>query len=929
MNLPRYSQFKGILFACLITILTLPDAINAKQSEDNHLPAKKITEVEGITEYQLSNGIKAILFPDESKPEFTFNVTVKVGSRHEGYGETGMAHLLEHMLFKGTDLHPDIPKILKDRGVLYMQGTTWLDRTNYYETLPAKNDNLEFAIRMEADRLLNSWVKGEDLISEMTVVRNEFESRENSPQQVLYERIMSAAYQWHNYGKSTIGNRTDIERVPIERLRKFYKKHYQPDNISLILAGKFEAENALRLLEQHFGEMKLPERELDKTYTEEPSQDGERVVTLRRVGETPVIGVGYHVPSAGHPQYAACDVLSNLLGMQPAGPIYESLVLSGEASSVSSRIQPAFDPGMMLVFADLPKGSSIEEVQKKLVAEIEKIGEDGIDESFVKRAIEKVLKRREQTLADIQQVAIDLSDWESYGDWRLYFLHRDRIKNVTAADVQEAAKLFCTRSNRTVGIYRPSTEIARTKIPGKPDLAKALDGYSGGKKMVSGESFDASPANIKTRTKIGKLKSGIETAFLNKSTRGDQVFMSAEIHYGSAESLEGMQTACMLLGPMMSRGTSSLDYKGLQDKLNELGSTLFIGGQPGNLSITIQSKKKHFFETLSLLKETLRSPSFAVSEFEVLKKLQLTQLQSTKTEPQALASTGLMRRISDYSKGDIRYIPTIEESIQMLESCQVDHVQKVYELLGGHHGELAIVGDLDFTETEKQLDDIFGDWESSIEFKRIENDLPDSFDTTRISIDTPDKANAFYLAGIPMAMNQNHPDYEALLIGNFIFGGGGLSSRLADRVRKKEGLSYGVGSQVTISPRDQVGVLMIYAISNPGNTEKVVNTVNEEIEKMIEGGISSDELEKAISSYLEQRQAGRTSNNGLTVMLRKILKDDLTFEFIQARDDKISNLSKEHVEAAMKSVLGSERLIVATAGDFEKSKGNEDKSSGN
>ena len=199
---------------------------------------KKVTEVEGISEYKLDNGVQVLLFPDDSKPQFTVNMTVLVGSRHEGYGETGMAHLLEHMLFKGTEVHPDIPKLLKDRGVLNMNGTTWFDRTNYYETLPASDENLEFAIQMESDRLINSLIKGEDLASEMTVVRNEFEMGENSPMRILMQRIMSTAYEWHNYGKSTIGNRSDIERVPVSNLREFYRKFYQPDNIMVVVAGK-------------------------------------------------------------------------------------------------------------------------------------------------------------------------------------------------------------------------------------------------------------------------------------------------------------------------------------------------------------------------------------------------------------------------------------------------------------------------------------------------------------------------------------------------------------------------------------------------------------------------------------------------------------------------------------------------------------------
>src|SRR5438105_11929764 len=220
---------------------------------------KKGASVEGITEYQLDNGLRVLLFPDNSRSKVTVNMTVLVGSRQEGYGETGMAHLLEHMVFKGTPRHPQVPRALQEHGASF-NGSTSTDRVNYFETLAATDENLEFAIDLEADRLMNSLIRKEDLDTEMTVVRNEFERGENSPNRVLSERIESVAYDWHNYGKPTIGNRTDIERVPIENLRAFYRKFYQPDNIVLIVAGKFDEAKALGLVQKYFGAIPRPER---------------------------------------------------------------------------------------------------------------------------------------------------------------------------------------------------------------------------------------------------------------------------------------------------------------------------------------------------------------------------------------------------------------------------------------------------------------------------------------------------------------------------------------------------------------------------------------------------------------------------------------------------------------------------------------------
>ena len=313
---------------------------------------QKIASIEGITEYKLKNGCKLLLFPDESASTITVNMTVFVGSRFEGYGETGMAHLLEHMLFKGSKNYPKADTILSQFGPEY-NGTTWTDRTNYYETMAANDKNLDLAIRFEADRLVNCFVKREDLVTEMTVVRNEFEAGENNPEQILSQRIYASAYEWHNYGKSTIGNRADIERVPIDRLQAFYKKYYQPDNVVLIITGKFDPEKAVKMVAEHFGAIKRPDRELDQTYTEEPAQDGERTVTLRRVGKVAAVGAVYHIPAAAHPDHPAIEVLGLALGMHPSGRLYKALVETKKATNVQTDVTNWHDPGVIEISAQV------------------------------------------------------------------------------------------------------------------------------------------------------------------------------------------------------------------------------------------------------------------------------------------------------------------------------------------------------------------------------------------------------------------------------------------------------------------------------------------------------------------------------------------------------------------------------------------------
>ncbi len=566
---------------------------------------KKVTTVEGITEYTLDNGLHVLLFPDATRPKVTVNLTLLVGSRHEGYGETGMAHLLEHMLFKGTPTHPDIPGIMKERGAQF-NGTTWLDRTNYYETLPAGDENLEFAIRLEADRMMNSPIKAEDLATEFSVVRNEFEMGENSPQNILDQRIKAVAYEWHNYGKSTIGNRSDIERVPVDNLREFYRKFYQPDNAVLVVAGRFDEKKALAYIGKYFGPIPRPDRKLRETYTEEPAQDGERFVTLRRVGSVGLVGVSYHVPAGPHSEFPAVDILADILGDEPSGRLYKALVEARKAESVSVSAEALHDPGTLDIMAEVntKEPAGLEKVRDTIFATLDQVAKSGVTQQEVDRARQSFLKNRELALHDTNRIAIQLSEWAAQGDWRLYFLHRDRIEKVTPEQVKDVAARYLTASNRTVGFFLPTTKPERTPVPERPEVAKLVDGYKGRKtESASGEAFNVSPEAIEARVQRPDPIGGVKLAFLPKKTRGNSVQLQLSLHYGNAENLKGLTTAAGMLPDLMTRGTKSMTRQQIKDALDKnfarlgggAGGRMMRmfggGGGAGTLTFMVETKR--------------------------------------------------------------------------------------------------------------------------------------------------------------------------------------------------------------------------------------------------------------------------------------------------------------------------------------------------
>lgn len=878
---------------------------------------KELVTIEGITSYQMDNGLQILLYPDDSASTVTVNMTVFVGSRHEGYGEAGMAHLLEHMLFKGTPTFENIPALLNEKGARF-NGTTWLDRTNYYETLPASEENLKLAIHLESDRMMNSYIKGEDLQSEFSVVRSEFERGENNPSRVLMQRMQSAAFDWHNYGKSTIGNKSDIELVPLPRLREFYKKYYQPDNTMVVVAGRFDKEKALGYLDEYFGKIPAPNRELERTYTIEPPQDGERIVNLRRVGDVGIAGVLYHVPASAHPDFAAVDVLSYILSTEPAGRLYKALVETKIASSIVGGTYALHDPGVMLFYSQATEKGNLNKVRDVILAEIEKIVSDGVSEDEVKRVIQQLTKEREQSLNNTSQIAINLSDWAAQGDWRLFFLYRDRFEKVTPEDVQRVAALYTRAENRTIGMFIPTDKPSYVTIPDTGNIAAMVDGYQGRKAIAQGEKFEATLENIEKRTKLTTLQSGVQAALLPKKSRGEQVVLSLSLNFGTLTSLQGYDTAANYIGPLMLRGTKEKSHQEIQDILDALGATLSISSSAGSLDISILAKRDTLPKVLALTKEIIETPSFPEEELQVMLQQQITALEASKSEPQSLAMNLLARTLTPYPVDDIRATLPVEDQIGQLKEVSIDDVIKLFnEQIGNQSGELVAVGDFDIESVTPLIQDAVKSLSSDVTYQRIgDSPFPD-VKGARKKIVTPDKKNAFYISAHQIPVGRLHPDYPALMIGNHILGGGALSSRLADRVRQQEGLSYTVGSMYRTYAKEGHGRVMIYAISNPDNSDKVVEVINEELNKLIKDGVTAEEVSKAVESNLQSNTVSRSTDSGIAGMLGSLLAQDRDIQSTKDLEDQMKSLTPDQVNAAIRKYLKPEKLIIVTAGDFK------------
>ncbi len=911
----RMLPVRYALGAALLALVATPQV----QAQDVPKGMKKITSVEGITEYQMDNGLKVLMFPDASKPTATVNVTYLVGSRHEGYGETGMAHLLEHMVFKGTPNHPNIPQELTEHGAR-PNGTTWYDRTNYFETFSATDENLKWALDLEADRMVNSYIAKKDLESEFSVVRNEFESGENSPFRVLLQRTTSTAYEWHNYGKSTIGNRSDIENVPIENLKAFYQKYYQPDNAVLTVAGKIDEAKTLALIQEYFGKIPKPTRQLPVSYTVEPTQDGERFATVRRTGDVQMVAATYHIMPGSHPDYAAMDVLVETLTAEPNGKLYKNMVDTKKASSIYGFSFALHDPGFAYFGAEVLKENSLDEAKMAMTATLDSAAMTKPSGEDIERAKTSLLKNWELQFRSSERVGLGISEFIATGDWRLAYLYRDAVRKVTSDDVFRVAQQYFKPANRTVGTFVPTANPDRTEVPAAPDVMALVKDYKGEAAMAQGEAFDPSPENIDSRTTKIEQKNAIEIALLPKETRGNVVAVNMTLRLGDERSLMNKGTISSLTADMLDKGTATKTRQQVKDEFDRLQARVNFYGGNNQAGVRVETTRDNLPAVMKLVAEVLKTPAFSESEFEKLKQEQLARIESQRSEPQAIAINEYRRITSPYPKGDVRYVATFDEDVADVKATTLAQVKQFYkDFYGADNASIAVVGDFDKAQIQKLVQDEFGKWKSAKPFTRIASPYQ-AVQPQNKSFETPDKANSMFVAGLNMPLQDSDADYPALLMANYMLGGGFLNSRLATRIRQKDGLSYGVGSQFNASSLDKNGSFLAYAIYAPQNAEKLEQAFKEEIERVVKEGFTADELKAAKSGYLQQRQVSRAQDASLASMLNQDLYLNRSMQWQADLDKKIEALTPAAVKSAAAKYIDYDKITVIKAGDFEKAR---------
>lgn len=905
------------------------------------LPAgvKQGPSMGGITQYDFPNGLRVLLFPDASQPKITVNVTYLVGSRHEGYGESGMAHLLEHMDFIETTNGRKIKDELVSKGASW-NGTTSDDRTNYYETFTATDENLRWALGLETDRMVNVKFAQALLDVEMTVVRNEFERGENSPASILSERVASTAYLWHNYGKSTIGSKVDLEKVPVDRLAQFYKKYYQPDNAVLVITGRIDESKTLQMVADTFGKLPKPTRVLDQTYTEEPPQDGERFVTLRRVGQGQNLLIAYHGVAAGHPDAAALQLLAGVMtgggggrggGGAAEGRLAKALVDTKLAQSASMGSQQLHDPGLVQVSATLTKDQSLDAARDAVYKAIDDVIANPPTRDELERVRSQALRALENNLSNAQAIATGaLNTAIAQGDWRLMFLQHDMLTDVQAADLVRVAKTYLKPSNRTVGYYIPDMAPDRTVVTPRPDLTTTLRNYKSSVAVVKGESFDPTIANVESRVARTKLPSGVRVSVLSKKTGNNIVSGTVELRFGDQASLAGQREAASFASSLLMAGTKSHTRQQLQEEFRRLNAQVNVGGGGGggrggapaaggsmsSVTASITAPADNFLAAMKLAVEILKEPLLPQDEFDRVKLQRVRGLEAAPTEPAQLAVETINRHLSPFAPTDTQYSPTRQEELAAIQKTTLDDAKKFHaQFYGGGSAIVAVVGPVTAGDIQKAAGELLASWTSQQPYRSMVTPFRKAAPINQ-KIETPDKANAEFRAGLRVQLSQNDPDYPAMVLAGYMFGGP-ITSRIADRIRNREGLSYGANGGITVPSEGDAAMLTGTVSMNPAFGPKVEASFVDELQKIHREGFTAAEVTAAKRAYLDSRLVSRSTDAALLSLMVSHEELDRPFTWDANLEKRIDALTADQVNAAFRKHIDPASLSIVKAGDFK------------
>ena len=900
----------------LLTLVIFASTVQAALPEE----IEPVQTLGNIEEYRLSsNDLSILLMPIEGLPVATVMVTYQVGSRNEVTGTTGATHILEHMMFKGTQRFnsadgSDYSSTMERIGAI-ANATTWFDRTNYYATLPSQY--VPMTIELEADRMRNLRIDQADLASEMMVVRNEYERGENSPVRTLINELFGTAYLAHPYSHPTIGWKSDIEGTTVEKLRDFYDTYYWPENTVLTVIGGFDKADTLEAIAAHYGDISSAPQAIPEMSTIEPLQTGPRRATIHRTGQTGVVMIGFKVVEGRHQDWAALTLLQQILGADKTGRLYRALEDKGLANATFTFAPQLRDPSLFIFGAYLTPDATHQAVEAIILEEIQSLIADGVGEDELSRAKSVIQASTFYGRDGPYRIADQINQAIAMGDWSAYVRLPEAIQAVSADALTAVAKKYFVAERSTTGWFvpEPGDRLAADGAPGPvhfrdPDVF-GLDGIVGLAPAATG-SIARSDARVDFSSQMQRIQIGpIDLVAIDMPIENVVSFVGS-LPAGDSLSPADAPMLASLTASMLDKGTTTSNRFEIAEQLEALGANLGFSAGKQSVSFSGQFLRPDAESVMAILADQLRNPTFDPKVLETIKRRQKAGLLQAIDNPDYQAGAELSRRL--YPADHVNYSPPIETLIEDLERTTP---QDLADFHATHYGpesmRLVFVGDIDFEQLSAAVTSAFDGWTGGSPYPELKStQLDHGAASERVLIN--DKTSVSVRMGLNTQLQRTDADYLPFMLGNYILGGS-FHSRLMTEIRKNRGLTYNIRSRHEgdiITP----GNWLLDASFSPGQLDTGLAATLEVLTDWFDQGVTSAEVEAAIETLSGTYLVGLSTTGRVAGQVHSFMERGFAPEYIDTYPLELRQLTADSVNQAIRTYFKPDQLVEVAAGTF-------------
>lgn len=876
-----------------------------------------LTVAENVRKTTLDNGLSIITKEVHTAPVVSVQVWYKVGTRNEKLGVNGIAHQLEHMMFKGTKSRPvQFGKLFSALGS-DSNAFTSHDQTVYYGT--AERNKLKALLTLEADRMQNAVIDAKQLNSEKRVVISELNGYENSPEYRLNRVVMRAAFPNHPYGLPVGGTEKDVENFTLEQVKEYYKNFYSPDNAVLVIVGDIETNKTIAAVKEIFG--KIPGNKntgsksevVDNSFVEGVSNLSEPIV-LKQPGSAPLFQAVYPLPSAKHKDIPALDVMDYILAEGRNSRLYQALVNSGKASDVSASVVSLQDAGWYELLVTANSAANLSKIKSIINREISNLADKEITAEELSRAKAQLQASVILNNRDITSLAMQLgNDEATTGDYTYTDRYLAAIQKVTVQEVQQVAQKYLKQQSQTVGFFKPTDIKVKEKTENKEISVEKSQHFPKStlrnadvvKYLPPVDSTIASTSRIIPEKFT--LPNGLEILLLpDKST--STVTLGGYIKAGTEFDPNGKAGLASLVADNLINGTKDKDVLSIAKTLEDCGASLDIKTYREGIYFEGNSLSDDLSVLVKTLGDVIKNPIFPRKQLQLTRQQALTALKQDLDDPEEVAQKTFLQAV--FPKTHPSYSFPSQESLQRITRRDlVDFQQKHYR---PDTTVLALVGDFQPDRVKKLIEKEFGDWQVSGEMPKAEYppvDLPKSI--VRVNPVVPGKAQAITFMG-NKAINRQDPRYYAAKVLNHILGGDTLSSRLGSQVRDRLGLTYGIFSNFLAGKNS--GTFLIEMQTSPEDTTKAIASTRQLLEDLHRKGVTAAEVETAKRNLTGNYNVSLASPDELTYRIIKNNVLGLDAEELRSYTEKIQTVTSEQVNQAARELLHPDKIVVVTAG---------------